>query len=273
MPRLSYLVVCIMLSSTSGCATFWDEALSNDRDWAYITGIGKPHPIQVIREHADGKPGAKGDRRAQAFAALHEPLQNGGNAEDQTAYLDILSAAARTDREPICRLCAIRMLGKYKDPRAARVLEEVYTMPTKPRTQDDRNYIPFNQDVASMIRKEALVGLEQSRNEESRRLLIQVARQPGPPVTADFGDRQQTQDEKIVAIRALGNYKHPECVETLKHILRTEKDVALRDRAKESLDELTGRRWPLAYETWQATDVQPLPDEDSIIQQVGAWLK
>jgi HEAT repeat protein len=144
-------------------------------------------------------------------------------------------------------------------------------MPTKPRTPDDRNFIPFNQDVASMIRKEALVGLQQSHDEEARRLLIQVARQPGPLTTADFGDRQQTQDEKTVAIRALGNYKHPDCVETLKHILRTEKEIGLRRRAKESLDESTGRRWPLELEAWQRPEVEPLPNSDGIIQNVGAW--
>ena len=165
MIRQPYLVLGSLLLSTTGCAAFWDEAFSSERDFAYMTGIGKPHPLEVIRNNADGATGADGHRRAQAFSDLREPLQNGGNAQDQRAYLEFLGAAARTDREPTCRLCAIRALGKYKDPRAARILEEVYQMPSKPRTADDRHYIPFNQEIASMIRKEALVGLEQTQDE------------------------------------------------------------------------------------------------------------
>lgn len=270
MLRMSFVTLSALLMSTTGCATVWDEAFSSERDWRYITGINKPHPLEVIRDNADGAPNADGGRRAQAFSELREPLQHGGNAQDQRAYLDILAAAAKTDREPACRLCAIRMLGKYKDPRAARILEEVYQMPTKPRSKDDRNFIPFMNEVTSLIRQEALVGLEQSHDEESRRLLIQVARQPGPTVTADLTDRQQTQDEKIVAIRALRHYKQPECVETLKYVLRTEKDIALRDRAVQSLLETTGQRWPVEYSAWQNSEVQPLPNE-SFIQNVGAW--
>jgi hypothetical protein len=269
--RWSAFLLGIVLLGTTGCATFLDEAMSSERDWAYITGIGKPHPLVVLRDNADGMVGADGRRRSQAFTEMREPAENGGNLQDQKAYLDILGAAAKTDRDPICRLCAIRALGKYKDPRAARVLEEVFQMPTKPRSKDDLYYIPFNQDFTSLIRKEALVGLEQSHDDDARRLLIQVARQPGPPTTADLTDRQQTQDEKIVAIRALRHYKHPECIETLKYVLRTEKDVALRDRAKDSLDESTGRRWPVEYSAWQQPEVQPLQNNDNIIQTVGAW--
>jgi HEAT repeat protein len=271
--RKSYFVLSTLLLSTTGCATTWDEIFSSERDWRYITGLNKPHPVEVIKDTADGSPNADGVRRAQAFSELREPLQNAGNAQDQRAYLDILGAAAKTDRDPICRLCAIRMLGKYKDPRAARILEEVYQMPTKERFKGDRNFIPFMTETTSLIRSEALVGLEQMHDEESRRLLIQVARQPGPPVTADLTDRQQTQDEKIVAIRALRHYKQPECVDTLKYVLRTEKDIALRDRAVQSLEEATGQRYPIEFAAWQRPDVQPLPNGDNIIQQVGGWFK
>ena len=33
--------------------------------------------------------------------------------------------------------------------------------------------------------------------------------------------------EKIVAIRALRHYRQPECIETLKFVMQTEKDIAL----------------------------------------------
>ncbi len=249
-----------VLWSAGGCATFWDEAMSNERDWSYLTGFGKPHPVTVIRDHPDGGKGADGWRRAQALGELREPLQNGGNAQDQQAYLDILGAAASNDSEPVCRLTAIRALGRYSDPRAARVLENVYQQPK----------LPFTADNNAMIRREALVALESSHDPESRRLLIQVARQPGPPTTADYADSQQTQDEKTIAIRALRHYKQPECVETLQYIMRTEKHVGLRRCAKESLEETTGKRWPEQYDAWQR-DVQPLPPED-LIQKAGHWV-
>lgn len=274
LPHWGYrAALCFMLGMSAGCATFWDEALSHERDWAYITGIGKPPPLVVIRDNADGAPNSDGHRRAQAFGALREPLQNGGNAEDQAAYLNILGAAAKRDSEPLCRLAAVRALGKFKDPRAARVLEEVYQLPTRrPGVPDDGNVLFFTADINSMVRKEALVALEQSHDDEARHLLMGVARGPGPAPTADLGDRQQTQDEKIVAIRALRHYRHPECVETLKYVLRTEKDIALRDRAVQSLEETTGKRWPIELAAWQKGEPDPLPRNDGFIQTVTGFL-
>src|SRR5437660_4147494 len=107
--------------------------LSHERDWSYIHGFGKPHPLTVVRDSPDGA------RRAQALCELKEPLQNGGNAQDQEAYLKVLDVTATTDIEPLCRLSAIRTLGKFHDPRAARILEEVYQLPVRrPKATDDR---------------------------------------------------------------------------------------------------------------------------------------
>lgn len=252
-----------MLSSATGCATFWDEALSHERDWSYVTGIGKPSPLVVLRDNADRTPGADGLRRAQALTELREPAKHGGNAKDQELYLNILGSAARSDSEPLCRLAAIRALGKYQDPKAARILEDVYQQPK----------LPFTHDNNSMIRKEAIVALENTRDPEARHLLIRVARQPGPPATADLADKLQTQDEKIVAIRALGKYRQQECVDALAYVLRSEKDIALRDRALQSIEEATGKRWPAEYQAWQQNDVRPLPGDanQNAIQRVGAW--
>lgn len=254
----------VVLASV-GCAARWDEMLSHERDWSYITGIGKPHPLTVVRDNPDGA------RRAQALNELREPLQNGGNAQDQEAYLRVLEVSATTDIEPLCRLAAVRTLGKYRDPRAARVLEEVYQLPIRrPKSSDDR-VLFFTQDTNNFIRKEALVGLEKLGNEESRHLLIRVARQPGPSLESSLEDRQQTQDEKIVAIRALGKYKQQECVDALVYILRSEKDIALRDRAHQSLEESTAKRWPAQREAWLKDNVQPLP-EQNVIERVTGWV-
>jgi hypothetical protein len=241
-----------------GCASTWDEVTSRERDYREIFWL-KPDPLETIRTTTDG------ERRGKALARLKEPLQNGGTAQDQDAYLKILSTAALQDREPMCRLGAIRALGEFKDPRAARTLEDVYQQPK----------LPFTQDFNVMIRQQALASLERMANEESRHLLIRVARQPGPAIDASFTDRQQTQDEKIIAIRALGRYKQPECADTLVYILETEKDVALRDRAHEALRESTGKDLPPDARAWRAAlsgQTPAVAHEPSLIERVASWL-
>src|SRR5260221_1505971 len=196
--RLHLLLACAALAlPLGGCATFWDEAFSRERDLgAYFHPAD---PLVVIRDSTDG------ERRAKALASLREPAQTHGNAQDQEAYLQILTTAARTDRDPLCRLGALQALGHFKDTRAARALEEVYKQ-TK---------LPFTQDFNTMIRQTALTSLEKTGDDGSRQLLILIARQPGPAQDASSADRRQTQDEKLIAIRALAKYRQPDCVDTL----------------------------------------------------------
>jgi hypothetical protein len=256
-------ILCLLLAA-SGCANFWDEALSHERDFSYMTGIGKPNPLAVIRDNDFKLANADGHRRAQALSELREPLQHGGNAKDQEAYLNILIESAMQDTDPICRLCAIRALGKFHDPRAARALEDIHKQPK----------LPFTPDNNHMIRKEALVALELTKDPEAWKFLVVVARGPAPLPEADITDRQQTQDEKIVAVRALGQYRQQECVDALQAILRSEKAVDLRHRALQSLEESTGKRWPGEYAAWQKNDVQPLPSDPTgeFIQRVSGWV-
>lgn len=260
-----YLAACISCFAMfmAGCAGVWEELTSRERDWSYVTGIGKPHPLTVVEKSTDGA------RRAEALGQLKEPLLHGGNAQDQDAYLNILGTAAQTDALPLCRLSAIRALGKYKDPRAARRLEEVY---------QQRNMHPISMpDQIAMIRKEALVALEQTGDKDARHLLIRVARQPGPSHESNLTDRQQTQDEKLIAIRALGKYRDAETVEALKHVMRTEKDIALRHRTLDSLEEATGKKWPAQREAWQNEQTPPQPiaeiRDSNPIQRVGGWFQ
>jgi hypothetical protein len=114
-----FVGLAFLVLSGAGCAAAWDEMLSNERDWSYMTGWKKPDPLVVLSKSNDG------GRRTQALSELKEPLRNGGNAKDQEAVINILAAAAKEDREPTCRLAAIRNLGKFHDPRGARILEEV----------------------------------------------------------------------------------------------------------------------------------------------------
>ena len=251
-------VVCMLLAA-SGCANFWDEMLSSERDMSYATGWGKPDPLLVLKNSKDGV------RRAQALGELKEPLQNKGTAKDQEMILALLATAAKDDREPICRLAAVRTLGKFHDARAARILEEVH----------QQQKMPFTPENNSMIRGEALVALEMTKDPEAWKFMIRIARAPAPAANSDLTDRQQTQDEKIVAIRALGNYRNQECLDALKYVMKTEKNVALRDRAMASLEQATNKKWPYKREDWQADkDVQPLPGVPgpTFIQQASQWI-
>jgi HEAT repeat protein len=252
-----HVLAALLLCGAAGCASFWDDVTSRDFKMQDLW-TRPPQPLEVIANSSDGA------RRAKAFTALKEPLQHGGSEQQQQQYLQLLTSAAREDREPLCRLAAIRTLGSYRDPRAVRTLEDVY----------QQTRLPFTQDFNAMIRQQALASLEKNGDEETRHLLVRVARQPGPSNEATLTDRQQTMDEKLIAIRALGRYKHQECIDTLAHILKTEKDIALRDRAHDSLELATGRELPDDPEALRAELLVPAEsDERSFIQRVTGLVK
>jgi hypothetical protein len=256
--RLYFLLTCTVLAlSAGGCATFWDEAFSRERD---LNGYFKPpNPLVVIHDSTDG------ERRAKALASLREPKQTGGTDKDQEAYLQILTTAARTDRDPLCRLGAIQALGYFKDPRAARALEEVYKQPN-----------PFTQDFNGMIRQQALRAIEKTGNPDSRQLLILVARQPAPAPDAPSTARRAEQDERLIAIRALGKYQQRDSIDTLVFVLETEKDGSLRDRAHQSLEQATGKNLPPDAQAWRsALAGQPtkMADQPGVIERVSGWFK
>ena len=57
------------------------------------------------------------------MAALQEPLHNGGSQKDQDTIVEILRTSAQKDSQPLCRMAAIRALGRFKDPRAAQAID------------------------------------------------------------------------------------------------------------------------------------------------------
>src|SRR5262249_8100856 len=117
---LAFLVLCL---PAGGCASFWDEVFSRERD---LDGYFRPpDAMTVIDKCPDG------ERRAKALASLREPAQNGGSPQEQERYLLILATVAKTDRDPFCRLGAIKAMGHFKDPRAAVALREVFEQTVK----------------------------------------------------------------------------------------------------------------------------------------------
>lgn len=215
-----------------GCAGFWDEVTS--RDFHVKNMFHKPTPMEVLRDSSDGA------KRGWALGELKEPLRNGGTQEDQESYIKLLEAAALRDREPLCRLGAIRALSDYKDPRASKILADAYL--AKPA---------FSPELTSRIRQQALTGLVNTTDPEAKALLIRVARQPNAGPDSSYADRQQTIDEKLTALRGLAKFKDTETVDALVVVLETEKDIALRDRAHESLKTITGKEYAADGKTWR----------------------
>jgi hypothetical protein len=231
-----------------GCANFWDDVTSRDFKFKQLWSA-PPNPMVVLRDSDDG------DARARALRALREPKQHGGSDADQDAVLRILSTAAVRERHPWCRLAAIESLGHFKDPRAVSALRAAYdqanTLPASAVQQ--ASYNPGNTlapETTAALRCHALSALGETGNAAAVDLLVRVVRQP--PVEGSEAERQQAITERLTAVRALGHFKEYQATEALLKVLQTEKDPALRDRAAEALQTITGKNLPADAKAWEA---------------------
>jgi HEAT repeat protein len=236
-----------------GCANFWDDVTS--REFSMSGFFVKPNPLLVLRDSPDG------DKRARALRALHEPKENGGTDADQEAVLKILATAASSEKQPLCRLAAIQSLGHFKDPRAVEGLVNAFY-----------NAGGFGPETITVIRCQALTALGETKSSAAVELLAKVVREP--PAEGATLDKQLTLDVRIAAARALANFSHYQATEALLQVMRNEKDVALRDRAHESLQIATGKKLQPDDQTWeevlhQANDKAGEPSKKTKL--VGWW--
>ena len=79
--------------------------------------------------------------------------------------------------------------------------------------------------------------------------MILVAKQPSSQGSSL--ERQQIMDERLQAIRALRKFRQNDSADALVYVLETEKDVALRHRATESLQVMTGKSLPAEPVAWR----------------------
>src|SRR5262249_2895332 len=128
-------------------------------------------------------------------------------------------------------------LGKFKDPRAFKGLIEAFY-----------NASAFGPDTATIIRCRAVSSLGKTKDAAAVELLARVVREP--PAEGTELEKQQTLDVRIAAASALGNFTHYQATEALVYVLGHEKDVALRDRAQESLVAATGQKLPPDADAW-----------------------
>jgi len=234
----------------SGCANFWDDVTS--RDFHFGEFVRKPNPFLVLRDSDDG------NKRARAFRSLEEPKQHGGSDRDQDAVVNILTAAATTEPHPLCRLGAIEALGHFQDPRAVAALQEAYfnagNFPKDKAASGAGEGLFGGSAVSSslvlQIKCQALSSLGQTGNPEAVPFLVKLLNSPPASKETAEGERQQTMDERIAAARGLGNFNDYKAIEALVHVLQTDKDVALLDRAHDSLEACTGRKFPPDVQDW-----------------------
>jgi hypothetical protein len=214
----------------SGCANFWDDVTSRDFKMADLWS--RPDPMTVLEKSTDG------DKKARALRSLDEPLTHGGSQQDQDRIVDLLVQTATRDPQAWCRQAAIDTLRKFKDPRAVAALKTAYY-----------NADAFPPETSAPLRCQVLAALGDTGNPAAVDLLVTVLREP--PVEGPEVDKQQKNDERIAAARALANFQQGPAAEALLAVLRAEPDnVALRDRAGESLVKITGKDLPAEPQAW-----------------------
>jgi hypothetical protein len=225
--------------ASPGCADFWDEV--TDRNFEFKSLYTKPNPFVVLNESQDGT------KRAQALRALHEPSRNGGSLADQEMVVKILTVAAVSEHTAVARMAAIEALGKFRDPRAADALIASYYAADKYRTAsgDDIKYPP---DMAGILRCQSLNALGRQGDPKAVEHLVTVLKQP--PARGAETDKQMVMDERIAAARALAKFHDPRAEEALLNVMKSEKDIALKDCAHESLQAATGKKLPADPDAW-----------------------
>jgi hypothetical protein len=237
----SVLRSAIVLASlfSPGCADLWDEI--TDRNFEFKSLYTKPNPFVVLRDIADG------GKRAQALRALNEPSQYGGTAEDQENVIKILTTAAVSEHTAVARMAALEALSKCKDPRAADALIAAYYAADKYRTANG-DEIKYPSEMASTLRCQSLQALGRQGNSKAVEHLVTVLKQP--PARGAETDKQMVMDERIAAARALAKFHDPRGEEALLNVMKSEKDIALKDCAHESLQAATGKKLPADPDAW-----------------------
>ncbi len=232
-PGRRLLLALAACAALNGCAGFWDDITS--RDFKFKQLFSKPpDPLWVIRNTTDG------DKKSKALLKLREPVQHGGTQQEQDVVVEVLAASATSDPQPTCRLAAIHSLQYFKDPRAGKALLDAYLKASS--FQRDRP------EAFELIKSQALAALGVNGNPIAVDLLVGLLK--APEQVGPNQDKQQNIDERITVARALAHFPQYQVAEALVAVLRTEQDVALRNRVTESLQTMTGQDLPDNAQMW-----------------------
>lgn len=246
-PRRAGLLLPILLGSFAlgGCTSFWEEMTRKDIDFGARCKnlFNKPNPMLVLRDSHDG------DERTKALRALREPAQHGGTRDEQEVVYTILEKAAVSEHSATARMAAVESLSHFKDPRAAAALKAAYYQAYGYRTDAGEEF-KYPPETVNVLRCKCLTGMGELHNPAVVEHLVAILREP--PTKGSDQERQWAMDLRVAAARSLGKYNQPQATEALLEVLKSEKDVALRDRAHESLEAATGKKLPPDYQSWDA---------------------
>jgi hypothetical protein len=233
------LAGAMLCGGANGCLT-WDDVTSREFDWGHPFANRQP-PFEVLKTSADG------DKRARALRQLREPKQNGGTDADQDFTVWVLTRAACTEREALCRLAAIQTLQNFKDPRVAAGFKDPDNGKEYSLKEAYYRADSFNSVIATTLKCAALTSLGESGNPAAVELLVHVVNE----LHIEEPEKERRKmEERIAAARALGHFKQYQATESLVAVLRNEGNPALRNRAHESLQEATGKDLPPDATAW-----------------------
>src|SRR5581483_5104796 len=125
----------------------------------------------------------------KAMRAIKEPLRNGGSQSEQDEIVRLLTAAAVGDPQPLCRMEAIKALGRFHDPRAVPALVSAYDAAGQ-----------MSVEVSGAIQGQALTALGETRQPAAISFLVKATQKP-LPADAGENERQQVRDTRLAAVR------------------------------------------------------------------------
>jgi len=281
------------LGSLAGCAGFDDIGTRRFKEAPFNTLFVAEDPMTVLRQSGEA------DQRVRAMKNIKEPTASGGSQADQDELIAILSSAALSDIQGVCRLAAIDTLSRFQDPRASEILIKAWAVasPVAPEPAPKQGLaqasltrplpgLPFTPEVSIAVQGRTLEAIGQKRTPEGLAILVKIAEAPVAKkkertiemdILGTGGDDQSQFELRLAAIRGLGYYlSEPKAIECLIRILQTDRDVAIRGRTQASLVKITGQSFGSEYEVWlkwwQAggtVNTEP----PSVIQQIGGWFR
>src|SRR5262249_40799021 len=149
---------------------------------------------------------------------------------------------------------------KFKDPRAADGLIAAYYAADKYRTVSG-DEIKYSGEMAGMLRCQSLQALGRQGDPKAVQHLVTVLKQP--PARGAETDKQMVLDERIAAARALAKFHDRRGEEALLGVMKSEKDVALKGCAYESLQAATGKKLPADPDAWD-NELHPTTVQEAV---------
>lgn len=243
--RCSLLI--LLGASVSGCSHFGEDFYArNDKgewwDLGYKLDLAwnqGGQPLEVLAKSQDG------DLRRRAILRLTEP----GNQQERDHYVTVLAAAARSERDAICRLAAVQVLSTYKDPAATKALIDAYVVPANA------------QDKNGMIQVAIIEGLGKKKDPAAMETLVAAL------------DPKNQEDLRAAAAHALGKFPDYKSSEALLASLKQERSTAVRYEAHQSLVRITGRDLPPNAQVWEQAFQQAAAKGEPLAKEPGMMLK